>query len=137
MAIIPLSLDGTIPQGFLRGLQSGKIDPDRLSIRDLIPGFLKHDYSKGLSLVIDLIASSGNYRGAEANFELILPHLSKLTPEQGKTLLEHCVRNKQVYDAGRCAKSYIPKVLKLYGGTISERDREFLEKACRHYGANI
>src|SRR5439155_17677359 len=53
MTIIPLSLDGTTPPGFLRHIQAVSISPTLLALRDLVPGFLKHDFAKGIDLMID------------------------------------------------------------------------------------
>jgi hypothetical protein len=38
MTIIPLSIDGALPPGFLAHIQSTKIDPVAPEIRDLLPG---------------------------------------------------------------------------------------------------
>ncbi|MBI4547090.1 MAG: toll/interleukin-1 receptor domain-containing protein [Ignavibacteriae bacterium] len=137
ITVIPLSIDGTVPQAFLGNIQSAKINPDTLGIKDLIPGFLRRDITKGLSILVKVIGSSGNYRGAEENFALIIPYLDKLTQSQGKSLLEASIKNSQVHDAGRCANEYIPQVLKLFGHTLDPQDRQFLEKTCRRYGADI
>ncbi len=74
MTVVPLSLDGTIPLGFISNVQSAKIDPSRVWLDDLIPGFLKHSPSFGLDIAIDQVGRSASYRGAEANFQLILTH---------------------------------------------------------------
>lgn len=137
MTVIPLSIDGTIPQGFLGNIQAAKVNPQDLTISDLLPGLFKRDFVKGISIIIKLIGLSGGYRDAEANFELILPYLDRLTAEQGKALLQVSLENDQVYDAGRCANQYIPQALKLFGKTLSTKERKFLEEKCREYGAAI
>lgn len=137
LIVIPLSIDGTVPQGFLGNIQAAKIDPENVNIEDLLPGLQKRDFAMGISVITELIRSSGGYRVAEENFELILPHLEKLTLEQGKALLQASVENNQVHDAAKCGNSYIPRVLKLFGKTLSNKERKFLEEKCREYGAAI
>ncbi|MHB1669226.1 toll/interleukin-1 receptor domain-containing protein [Thiomonas sp.] len=133
MTVIPLSLDGTIPQGFISNFQSVKVDPDRITIRDLIPGFLKHDFSAGVELITDLIGRSGGFRSAEANFQLLLPHVPKMTDEQIKVLLERAAENNQVHHASLCARDYLPPLLKSHGHLLKRTTRSFLKKVCAQY----
>ncbi|MBB1127252.1 toll/interleukin-1 receptor domain-containing protein [Thiospirillum jenense] len=137
MTVIPLSLDGTTPPAFLSNIQSAKIDPNSFEIKAIIPAFIKISFSKGIAITIQMIRSSPNYRRAEENFRLILPHLDKLSLQQGHALLEGAMQNDQVYDAGACAKQYIPQVLRLFGNTLDESERKWLEEVCRRYGAMI
>ena len=133
MTVIPLSLDGTIPQGFIANVQSVEVNPARISIRDLIPGFLKHDFAIGVELLTDLLAQSGGYRSAEANFQMVLPHLPIMSDDQIKNLLEHSAENSQVHHAQLCARDYLPPLLKSHGHLLKRTTRSLLKKACAHY----
>lgn len=133
MTVIPLSLDGITPPGFLAHIQAVRVAPSSLTIRDLVPGFVKHDFGKGIDLIIDLIGGSGSFRGAEANFQLILPFIEGLTDRQGKELLERAVANNQVHHAGLCARDYIPRLLNRYGHLLESEHREFLSGICAQY----
>jgi len=133
MTIIPLSIDGRKPEGFIAKIQSTKIDASNLYIHDLIPGIVKHNFKEGISIIIDIIGKSGSYRGAEANFQMILPYIDKLKDYQIKKLLEHAVSNNQVNDAGLCAREYIPPLLKSHGHLLKEKDRAFLQSVCNKY----
>ncbi len=137
LTIIPLSIDGTIPQGFIGNIQSVKINPNQISLHDLIPAFLKRDFSHGIDLVIELIGTSLNYSSAEASFALLMPHISKLSPKQAEILLQYCVGKDQVHDAGLCAKNYIPAAIKMYPHALVETDMEFLRTNSRRRGVNI
>lgn len=137
LTIIPLSIDGTIPQGFMSNIQSAKVDPDQISLHDLIPAFLKRDFSSGIDLVIELIGTSRNYSSAEANFALLMPHISKLSPKQAQVLLQYCIDKDQVHDAGLCARDYIPAAIKMYPHALVETDMEFLRTNSRRRGVNI
>ncbi len=133
MTIIPLSLDGTIPKGFIGHIQSTKIDPGSITIEDLLPGLIKHDFDFGIDIVISKIGSSGSYRGAEANFRLILPYVDRLSNEQGKRLLEESEANDQVCHAGECASIFIPPILDKYGHLLADNTRESLRDTISIY----
>jgi hypothetical protein len=133
MTVIPLSLDGTVPQGFIANIQSVKVDLTALTIRDLIPGLLKHDLSKGIDLIIEIIGGSSSFRGAEANFALILPYADKLTNKQARRLLGQAVANNQVHHAGLCAGDYIPPLLERYGHLLNPEDLRFLKRICKEW----
>lgn len=133
MTIIPLSLDGTIPIGFISHVQSTKIDPPTVSIKNLLPGLIKYDFQMGIDMIIKSIKASRSFRGAEANFELVLPYLGKMNNEQMKALLETAASNNQVHHAGACAHDYIPPLLESHGHLLNQEDLEFLQNVCARY----
>lgn len=133
MTIIPLSLDGTIPQGFISSFQSVKVDPERVTLHDLIPGFVKHDFARGVEILTDLVGRSGSFRGAEANFEAILPYIPRMTDEQIKLLLERSADNGEIHHANLCARRYLPPLLKSHGHLLSKKIRMVLAEACAQY----
>lgn len=127
MTLVFLSLDGTIPKGFVGKTQSAKIREESLSIQDLIPGIIQCDFKFGTNLIVDLIAKSRSFRQAEKNFELILPYVDRLKKSQIKDLLKRSSNNRQVYDAGLCKKRYIPILLKDYSYLIPKKTLAILE----------
>jgi len=135
LTVIPLSTDGSEPQGFANNIQSTKIDPSNLSLDDLMPGLLKADPDFTIKLIFKSIKDSNSFRGAEANFKKIMPYLDNLTPEQGKQLLEISRGNNQIYDAGLCAKVYLPPILAKYGNLLERKDYIFLSKTLEFYAA--
>ena len=133
MTVVPLSLDGTIPQGFIANVQSAKIDPTRVWLGDLIPGLLKHNSSFGLDIAIEQVGSSASYRAAEANFQFLLPYLPRITDAQAKRLLEVTATNQQVHHASLCASQYIPPLLASHGHLLSPDTLAFLTNTCARY----
>jgi TIR domain-containing protein len=133
MAILPLSLDGTTPVGFTSNFQSVKVDPNNVTIQDLLPAFFKYDFDHGVAVATDLIADSQNFRSAEENFKLILPHISNMSTPQIKALLERAANNDQVHHASLCARDYIPPLLKSHGKYLAPRTRSFLKRICERY----
>lgn len=133
LPVIPLSIDGTIPQGFISHLQSVKVDPKSITIDNLLPAFLKHNFSMGIEILTEQVHRSSSFRGAEVNFQMILPHIPKMTDEQITLLLEYAADNNQVHHASRCASEYIPPLLKSHGHLLSRKTRSFLKEVCAQY----
>jgi len=133
LPIIPLSLDGTKPRGFIANLQSVKVGKNSITIEDLIPAFLKHDFAKGIDILIEQVCASRNYRDAETNFRQILPYVSRMKHEQIKLLLKGSAENDQIYHASLCAGKYIPPLLKSHGRFLDRKTRALLTKVCARY----
>lgn len=127
MTIIPLSLDGSIPQGFFSNIQSIKITTEQLDLPALFPGLAKHDFEGTTNEIIRRIGRSSSFRGAEDNFQTLLPYLGRLTPDQNKDLLERSARNKQIHHAGLCATEYLPPILRKHGHLLDQKTKDFLE----------
>lgn len=128
--IIPLSLDGMIPQGFISHIQSTKVDPSNIEIRNLLPGFIKHNFDFAVSLITQIISKSSSFSGAESNFELIMPHIPKMSDNQVKALLEFSAQNRQVFGAKQCAGKFLPPLLMTHGKLIKPGAYQILEQAC-------
>lgn len=120
IAIIPLSIDGSIPQGFIAHIQSTKIDRQAPSLADLLPGLAKHDVKFVVDRLIQLIGKSGGFRSAEANFALILPYLNRASKEQIVELLNVSTNNKQICHASLCASKYLPSLFQSYGKFMTD-----------------
>jgi hypothetical protein len=133
MTIVPLSIDGTIPRGFLSHIQSSKIDPKRPWQADLFPGIAKRNLSFVIDKITKMIEGSRSYRSAEANFETILPYLSRAKNAQILRLLEVSAENNQVYHASKCAREYLPPLLESHGHLLKAETRKFLEDRCEEY----
>jgi hypothetical protein len=133
VTVIPLSLDGTNPTGFISSFQAVQVQPDKIGIRDLLPALFRHDFNKGVEIVVDLIARSGNYRSAEQNFQLILPHIPRMSDPQIKSLLQRAADNDQVHHASLCASEYLPRLLKSHGRLLEPKARSSLLEICSRY----
>jgi len=134
MTVIPFSLDGTIPQGFIAKYQAVK-PGDTILKNDIIPGLIKHDFDMGIAMAINTIKESGSFRRAEMNFELVLPHLGELSDTHAKALLLACRENAQVHHASICANKYIPQILKKHGHLLEKMDYSFLNDIVDQYKA--
>jgi hypothetical protein len=137
LSIIPLSLDGTVSPGFISKFQSKKIDNLEPSFDDIIRGIIKQDRDEGIRIIIERIGTSGTYRGAESNFQYILPYLDDLTDGQAEELIEKILDNNQVTGAHLCASDYIPRITRKYSYLLTKRETEKIKRVCRVYGIKI
>jgi hypothetical protein len=133
VCIIPLSLDGSIPPGFLKKIQSSKIDPERPKIEDLLPAFIKNDKKLAKRLLIETIKSAPNYRSAESYCQLIKPFLDELSDKEATVLIEACEENGQVYDAVGCAQTFFPLIRQRFKHLIgADTDKFFVKKISQY-----
>jgi hypothetical protein len=135
LPVIPLSIDGAIPEGFLGHIQSAKIDANAPIRTDLLPGLAKFDVSGLIEGIIKIIAKSGNYRSAESNFELILPYLERASTTQVAELLRVSTQNNQVCNAGACATRYLPPLFKSHGHFLDPDVQKALADTLARYAA--
>lgn len=133
VSIVPLSLDGTIPSGFIAHVQSARVDADDISIYTLMPALLKHDFPLAIEYLIKQVAMARSFRGAEADFADILPHVPRMSDDQIRQLLESAAANDQVHHASLCARDYIPPLLKSHGRLLKKKTLSFLKKICAQY----
>lgn len=133
LAIIPLSLDGSIPPGFISHIQSTKVQPGKIEIGSLLPGLAKKNVGFVIDFTIEKIKRSGSFRSAEANFALILPMVGKATNEQILKLLKVSRANSQVLHASQVAHEFLPPLIKSHGHLLDAEDLAELEKVVEQY----
>jgi len=87
LTIIPLSIDRTVPAGFLGHIQSTRIDPAQPRYEDVFPGIARKDIDFLIAGIIRLVGASRSFRHAEENFALILPYINRASRRQIVELL--------------------------------------------------
>lgn len=137
MTMMPLSIDGTIPLGFIGHIQSTKINGDSPSYTNILPGLAKRDVSFLINCLINLIERTRGYRATEAAFALILPYLPQATKEQIVKLLTVSTHNDQVCNAGTCAQHYLPPLVKSHGRYMKRKDFKELKETLGRYGVKF
>jgi hypothetical protein len=130
---ICLLLDNSTPPGFLQAVQGRRCRDGTVTLDDLLPGLIKAAPNIVLTNMISVISKSRSFRGAEENYGELVPYIKKLSPEQAMRLLEAGYKNDQVMHASLCAKDYIPKVLAIHGGVISEELHRNISAICNQY----
>ena len=105
----------------------------RTDVREHFPGLALNHVTFLISAIIQMVAQSHSYRNAESNFDLIAPYLNRATDAQIVELLTGSFRNSQVYDAAKCAKIYLPPLLKSHGHLLDREVRAVLREALARY----
>ena len=134
IAIIPLSLDGSVPRGFIEIKQSVRIPTTYYDLLDLLaPGFVKHDQTWAINMFIEKLRVSETFRQAEANLRRISPYIDKISNEQGVQILRYSIRNDQIHHAFDCATKLLPPFLKKFGDMLDPFDKDFLSEKVEEY----
>uniref|UniRef100_A0A7C3I7M8 Toll/interleukin-1 receptor domain-containing protein n=1 Tax=Gracilinema caldarium TaxID=215591 RepID=A0A7C3I7M8_9SPIR len=109
--IIPISLDGCKPYGFINNLQARSIKEYGV---DLIisEGLLEYKIDNGGLGFAELLKKSGLFRYSEKIFKILQPYYSILGKESLNKIIEYSISNSQVWAATECANNYIPVLLK-------------------------
>ena len=129
VTIIPLSIDGTTPYGFISKLQGKHVK--RISqLDDIIEEvfFRKHPREM-IPAQIQRVKKATNFRGAESVVAPLNPHYDKFTDEEIDDFIEAVVGNGQVWDASMCRSTYLPGFAETTGHRISDAQKtKLLEK---------
>jgi hypothetical protein len=96
-------------------------------------GVAKHNVSFIIDKLVAKIGKSGSFRGAEANFDLILPYVGKASRKQVVDLLNAAADNGQVCHASLCATKYLPPLVKSHGKLMDPDKLKKLEGALAQY----
>ena len=119
--VIPLSIDGSVPFGFISHIQ-GQIVKDTWQIEDrIVNALLRKKLKAGVSVSIERMLEVKDYRVAEAITRRLMPFFLKLSVDQANEFAEAAVRNAVVWDAAECASEILPKFLDGWGDKILAR----------------
>jgi len=115
--IIPASLDGTIPYGFLNHFQGRRLH------RPVDPAFfrvplLAHKPGAIIDALIDDLEGAGSFRGAESRMQPIVPLFNQLSPAQAERIVDIAISNNQIWDASKCRATYLPDLLRSAAGKV-------------------
>jgi hypothetical protein len=137
MTVIPLSLDGSVPKGFMAHIQSTRVDPANILFENLVPGIAKHDMQFAIGALLNNLRHSRSFRQAEYNFELVNPYLIHFTNNNMRDLLTISTENDQICNAGLCVKTFLPPLVKGYGKYLKPDIRKRLKDTLARYGVSI
>ncbi len=125
--VIPLSLDQSIPMGFLARFQASRVDPTSITIEALLPALLQRVKPLGIDICLKLLRKVSNYRAAERALAELIKYLNDFSDSQASSLIEICVQNSQIRDAVGCARDCFPTILERFSSSVSPDDRVLIE----------
>ncbi len=124
---IPLSLDGTMPYGFIGNLQGIKVHDGNLAAV-LEEVLYRKRPRRMIPAQIRRVASARSWRKAEALVQPLAPHFALFTDEEVDAFARAAAGNSEVYYASDCVIKYIPEFVRINGARISpEAAQELLE----------
>jgi hypothetical protein len=112
VAVVPLSIDGTIPTGFIQHIQGKQIPVDGVSAELAIYPLAKKFPRLVLPAMIRKVAAAKTYRSAESALRPIEPHFDRLTGGELERLVAASLQNRQVTDASEFRSLHLPSLLK-------------------------
>jgi hypothetical protein len=118
--VVPLSLDGTMPYGFIEHLQGIRVDG--VSLDAVLEEVLYRKRPRHMiPPQIERVRSARSYRGAEAAVRPLVPHFARFTDQEVDDFARAAAGNSEVWDAGLCASEFIPEFARVNGSRISEK----------------
>ncbi len=116
--VIPLSLDGTTPYGFIEHLQGSMVTKTNLAavLEEVL--FRKRPRQM-VPAQIERVRDAGSFRNAEALVLPLVPHFELFTDEEVDAFARAVAENGQVWDAADCRRDYIPTFVRVNGSRIS------------------
>ena len=119
VAIVPLSLDGTTPFGFLSQLQAKRVPESGITEALLIEPIARKHPHKIIPGMIGRVRIAGGFRIAEAAMASIIPFFPVLNDEELQSLVQASIANYEVWAASRCAGEYLPQLIEMHRARIS------------------
>ena len=116
----PLSIDETIPFGFLSHLQSGRISSDGVTPQLLVEPLARHFPRQVIPYLIRRVGEAGSFRSAEAKMRPLGPLFGLFTMEEAQALAEAAVGNGQVWSAQECRDEFLPEFIRVQGSNLQD-----------------
>ena len=116
--IAPLSIDETIPFGFLSHLQSGHIPGDGVTRELLVEPLVRQFPRTIIPSLIRIIGAARSFRSAEALMGQLVPLFPRFTAQEAQALAEAAIGNGQIWSAAQCRSKYLPDFIRLQGRNL-------------------
>lgn len=111
--IIPVSLDGTVPYGFLSHIQSHRVAPTDITPRLFLDAIGKKWPAVIIDALLEPVKNANTFRGAEALVAPLVPFFDKFSKVQARNFAETAIANSQIWNADLCRTKYLPRFLQL------------------------
>lgn len=132
VAIIPLSIDGTMPFGFISHIQGKQIPTGGITEDLVFPPLTKKHPHVIIPGMIRKVAAAGGYRIAEAAMKPLVPLFSVLNDEELDQLVTASIENDQVWSASLCRGEHLPALIEMHRLRIEPKKLAALEYQVEH-----
>jgi hypothetical protein len=124
--IVPLSLDDTLPYGFLAHIQGKKVPPTGIELSTILEPLARKHPRIAIPALIQRVHDASSFRSADAALGPLVPIYDKLTNEEINALADASINNGQVWDASLCRTEYLPELLSRVGHRMDSEKRRIL-----------
>jgi TIR domain-containing protein len=111
--IIPLSIDGTVPYGFISHLQCHRIPSTGVDPQIFLDAVGRKWPTVVIEVLLKPVAKAGSFRHAEELIKPLVPYFERFSKDQATRFAHMAVDNGQIWDAYLCREKYLPQFLKL------------------------
>jgi len=121
LLIIPLSVDGTVPYGFISGFRSPPVNENNIPLGHIIK--LIADYYPEANIkgkLINALKETNNFHHAEDMMKNLKPYFDKLCDEEVNTVIDISIENDQVRAANLCRTEYLPEFIEINRDKIEQ-----------------
>lgn len=132
VVIAPLSIDGTVPFGFIGHVQSSPIPSSGISHELLVVPLARRKPRQILPCLIQVALDARSWRSAEAKMRPLVPFFDELAPVEAQSLAEGSVENDQIWDASLCRTKYLPEFIRAQKGNIQPKTLRALMYQIEH-----
>lgn len=117
--VVPLSIDGTTPYGFIDHLQGIRVD-DQKTVASVLEGVLYRKRPRHMiPPQIEKMRHAKSFRRAEAEVQPLVPYFEIFTVDEVNAFAQAASGNGEVWDATLCRTEYIPRFVRVNGARMS------------------
>jgi hypothetical protein len=110
--IIPLSIDGTVPFGFISHIQCHRIHSTGVDPQIILDAVGREWPTVIVEVLLRPVAGASSFRHAEKLVKPLVPYFGRFSKIQATRFAHMAVENGQIWDAYLCREKYLPQFLK-------------------------
>jgi hypothetical protein len=127
LIVIPLSVDGTLPPGFMKHIQARRYEPGKDNDAVLFAGIANFDDRYAIDLLVNRLGLVRSFADAEKWFGMLKPLLARATPNQKLDILEAAASNNQFAAAWGCREG-LRELFEKHGHRLEGREQNYLDQ---------
>jgi hypothetical protein len=124
--IVPMSLDDTMPFGFISHLQGSRYREHGTLIAEIVAPIVKTFPRAAIPIVIARAKISRDWRYSEELLKSLLPLFSRFADSEVVDLVDAAIENAAILDAAACATEYLPRFIDVNRSRIPGAKLEIL-----------
>ena len=130
--IVPLSLDSTLPFGFISHIQGKPLPEGGIDVGAVLEPLARKYPRLAIPILIRRVRDASSFRGAEAALQPLVALYDRLTDEELYDLADAAINNGQVWDASLCRTDYLPEMIEVAGKRLRPEQHRALSHQLLH-----